>query len=275
MMRCSELPHTTFGPTDMRCVLFAFVLWILPGTVAAQSAPLAGAQRATRMELADRAQQLEAQIASAGKVEQRNKLLAEQAAIRARLESGDFRVGDRFLFIVRFDSVRTDTASVRDSLKVSLLNLPDLSLKGVLRSELGAHLEAHVSRYVRNAEVRANVLTRVAILGAVARPGYYYAAPDRPLSDLVMLAGGPAPNANLKQLEITRGRTRMLSAKDSRKYLEEGRTLEQLDVQGGDEVRIPEKKRVNWQLIIQLFFILSSFAFAAVNFLRWYYERQE
>ncbi|MBX9855996.1 MAG: SLBB domain-containing protein [Gemmatimonadaceae bacterium] len=259
----------------MRCLLFALLVIALPGTVSAQSAPLAGAQRATRTELAEWAQQLDAQIASEGKTDQRNKLQAEKAAIRARLESGDFRVGDRFLFTVRFDSVRTDTASVRDSLKVSLLNLPDVSLKGVLRSELAAHLEAHVSRFVRNVEVRANVLTRVAILGAVARPGYYYAAPDRPLSDLVMLAGGPAPNANLKQLEITRGRTRMLSAKDSRKFIEEGRTLEQLDVQSGDEVRIPDKKRVNWQLVIQLFFILSSFAFAAVNFLRWYYERQE
>lgn len=253
----------------------ALVLAVAPVAVRAQ-AVVAGPQRATRAELVARAEQLEQQVAAGqGKDKDRKRAAAEAAAIRTRLTQGDFRVGDRFLVTFRLDSVRTDTASVRDSLKVSLLNLPEASLAGVLRSELDTHLSAHVARYVRNAELRAAVLTRVSVLGAVARPGFYYAAPDRPLSDLVMLAGGPAPNANLRQLEVRRGPVTLLKAKDSQRYLEQGRTLEQLDVQSGDDVRIPEKKRVNWQLVIQLFFIISSLSFAAINFLRWYYDRQD
>jgi hypothetical protein len=90
-----------------------------------------------------------------------------------------------------------------------------------------------------------------------------------------MLAGGPAVNANLSELEVSRGPLKVLRAKESKKAVKDGRTLEQLDVQSGDDVRIPEKRTINWQLVIQLFFILSSLLFAFVNFLQWYYGRDE
>lgn len=265
----------TFNLVVMRVLRLALFLCVLPLSLAGQSAPMAGAQRATRTELAARLQQLDGLVASAGKADQRSKLLAEQTAIRARLENGDFKVGDRFVMTLRFDSVRVDTASVRDSLVVSILNLPDLRLQGVLRSELDERLNQHVARYIRNASVRSNVLTRVAVLGAVRAPGFYYASPDRPVSDIVMLAGGPAPEANLGRFELRRGTTTLVEGKKSRELLESGRTLEQLDVQSGDEFRIPVKRKVNWQLVIQLFFIASSLFFAVFQFLQWYYGREE
>jgi hypothetical protein len=40
-------------------------------------------------------------------------------------------------------------------------------------------------------------------------------------------------------------------------------------------VRIPLKKHINWQLVIQLFFIISSVFFAIIQFLQWYYSRQQ
>jgi protein involved in polysaccharide export with SLBB domain len=265
----------TLNLVAMRVLLLALSLSLLPATIAAQSAPMAGAQRAARSELAARLQHLESLIASAGKADQRSKLQAEQTAIRARLENGDFKVGDRFVMTVRFDSVRVDTASVRDSLVVSILNLPDLRLQGVLRSELDEKLNQHVARFIRNASVRSNVLTRIAVLGAVRAPGFYYASPDRPVSDILMLAGGPAPEANLGRFELRRGTTTLVEGKASRELLESGRTLEQLDVQSGDEFRIPVKRKVNWQLVIQLFFIASSLFFAVFQFLQWYYNRQD
>jgi hypothetical protein len=241
----------------------------------AQSPASAGPQRASRAMLLARAADLEQAATAAPKSDTRKKAAAEAAAIRARLVQGDFRVGDRFLLTFRQDSVRTDTVAVRDSLMISVLNLPDVSLTGVLRSELDEQMLTHVQKYLRNADVRTNVLTRISVLGAVARPGFYYAAPDRSVTDLVMLAGGPAPTANLTQLEVHRGGTTLLKAKDSKRQLEQGKTLEQLDIQSGDEVRIPEKRRVNWQIVTQLFFILSSFLFAFINFLRWYYSRED
>jgi hypothetical protein len=251
------------------------VLVMLTSTAAAAQ-PTAGAQRATRAELSQRLSTLEQQLAGTSlKGATRTAAQGEVAAIKARLESGDFKVGDRFVVTMRFDSISTDTASVRDGLLVALFNLPDLSLKGVLRSELDERLSSHVARYLRNATIRANVLTRVGIFGAVGSPGYYLASPDRPISELVMLAGGPTPEANLNQLEIERSGKKILSAKDSKKALKEGKTLEQLDVQSGDDVRIATKRKINWQLLIQLFFIISSLFFAFIQFIQWYYGRDD
>ena len=241
-----------------------------------QPAPVAGAQRATRAVLAQRVAELEAQRAS-GRLSSAdgNRAAVELALIRMRLQLGDFRVGDRFVITLRQDSVRSDTASVRDSLKVSVVNLPDVSLAGVLRSELDERMSAHVARYLRGVSVRTSVLTRVAIFGAVKAPGFYYASPDRPLSDLVMVAGGPVERANLNEIEIMRGSETRLKPKNSKRVIKEGQTLEQLDVQSGDEVKIPTTKKINWQLAIQSLLLVSTLLFAGLQFLQWYYSRQD
>lgn len=259
----------------VRSTCVALVALLLAGKVEAQIAP-AGDQNATRAQLTEQVKKIESQIASNSlRGDARPRALSELAAIRNRLDRGDFRVGDRFILTIRQDSVRSDTVDVRDSLLVSVLNIPPVSVAGVLRSELNAKMGAHVARFLRNVDVNTNILTRVSILGAVQRPGFYYAAPDRPLSDLVMVAGGPGADANLAQLEIVRGSAKLLKAKDSKKLLKEGRTLEQLDVQSGDEVRIPQKRKFNWGIILQMMFLLSSLIFTFVNFLRWYYDRQD
>lgn len=245
-----------------------------PGTLDATT-PLAGAQRATRAQLTAHLARLEATLAGRGlQGDTRVRTMAEVAAVRQRLMQGDFRVGDRFVVALRHEAARTDTAAVRDSLRVTLFNLPDLSLEGVLRAELDERVTAHVARYLRNFTVRTNPLTRVAILGAVRMPGFYYVAPDRPISDLVMVAGGPAPDADLDQFEIRRGQDRLIKAKESRRLVKEGRTLEQIDVQSGDEAHIAVKRKLNWQVLVQLFFVISSILFTAIQFLQWYYNRQ-
>lgn len=259
----------------LRGVVVTGALALAPSWAGGQAVVSSGPQRATRAQLVELVGQLERTVASGAKGAARDRAAAALAATRTRLQQGDFRVGDRFVVTVRQDSVRSDTVDVRDSLRVSVLNLPELRLAGVLRAELDEQMSAHLARYLRNVEVRTRVLTRISILGAVLRPGFYYAAPDRPISDLLMLAGGPAVNANLSELEVSRGPLKVLRAKESKKAVKEGRTLEQLDVQSGDDVRIPEKRTINWQLVIQLFFILSSLLFAFVNFLQWYYGRDE
>ena len=259
----------------MRGVLLTIALAVpVPGI--AQEAPIGGAQRATRAALAERVAQLEQQ-SSAGSLSgsAKTRAASELSAIRMRLQQGDFHVGDRFVITLRQDAVTADTASVRDSLKVSVASLPDVSLAGVLRSELDERMTAHVARYLRGVTVRTSVLTRIAIFGAVRAPGFYYASPDRPVSDVVMIAGGPVELANLNEFEISRGSVKLLKAKDSKRAIKEGRTLEQLDVQSGDEVRIPTRKKINWPALVQLLFVFSTLFFAFLQFLQWYYNRQD
>lgn len=242
---------------------------------AMQAVEVPNRQMATRTELSERLAAMEKQAGDpSAKKDAKARALAETTEIRKRLAEGDFQVGDRFTYTIVLDTVSSDTASVRSGQVASISNLPDVRLKGVLRSELNELLKTHVSTYVKNATVRSLVLTRVSVLGAVLRPGYYYASPDRAITELVMLAGGPAVDANLAQIEVRRDNKTLLSAKDSKEAVKEGRTLEQVDIRSGDEVTIPTKKRVNWQAIIQLLLVLSSAVFAFFQFISWYYSRQ-
>ncbi len=245
--------------------------------VSAQVPVPPGAQRATRTELTARLSQVEQSIAAAGgRGKEGVRLEAEAQSLRRRLEEGDFRAGDRFLITLSQDAAqRSDTASVRDSLLVSLAGLPDLSLRGTLRSELNEKLGAHVARFLRNSSVRTLIFTRLAILGAVGSPGYYSVPPDRPMSDVLMMAGGAAKDANLGKLEVKRGGSVILSSKAANKAITEGRTLEQLDLQSGDELRIPAKRKASAQAIVQIMFFASTIFFAAINFIRFYYSQQQ
>jgi hypothetical protein len=248
--------------------IFAFiVLGSVP--LSAQPAPIGGPQRATREALKTRLATLEAQGGGRGSTGRQQEL----SAIRARLEQGDFKPGDRFVFSLRQDDVRSDTLVVRDSLQVAVLNLPEFSVKGVLRAELEDRLNAHVSRFLRNAVVRTTLLTRVSVTGAVGRPGFYYAVPDRPINDLLTSAGGPSAEADLNKLTVSRVGRSFVRGKAAKQAVQDGSTLEALDVQSGDTVHIPVKRRLNLQLIVQLMFTVLSLSFAALQFVQWYYGR--
>jgi protein involved in polysaccharide export with SLBB domain len=231
-------------------------------------------QRASRTELTAHLQDLE-RIASSGKLkgDAKNANTEEIADTRKRLANGDFNVGDKFLVTITQDSVRTDTVTVTDSLIVSFFALEPVSVRGVLRSELNDRMNAHVARFLRNVSVRTSLLTRLSVLGAVGRPGFFYYSPDQPISGVVMLAGGPAPTADLTKLEVYRGTRRIISDKDSKSALKDGRTIEELNIQSGDEIRIPVVRKFNWQIILQLLFLASTLFLTLINFLRWYYNR--
>lgn len=244
------------------------------GAAEAQRRPVGGEQRATRAQLTAQLSEVERQIGTARSTD-RSKLQAELAAIRTRLEVGDFRPGDRFVMRLRQDSVRSDTLVVRDSARVAVLNLPEFTVTGVLRSELEEKLAAHVSRYLRNAEVRTTQLTRVSVTGAVGNPGFYYVAPDRPINDLLTIAGGPAGDADLGKVTVSRVGKTLLNGKEAKTAVEQGQTLEALDIQSGDTVHVPLKRKADWATIIRLAFIVVSLFLAVIQFLQWYYNRPQ
>jgi len=249
---------------------------VAPSAYGQATSTAGGKSRASRVELATRVTELETETqGSSLKGQQRVSSLAQLADLRARLADGDFKAGDRFAVTITMDSSSRDTISVRDGAMVSVASLPDLSLKGVLRSELDSALTAHVLRYFKNVRLRTTPLTQISIIGAVGRPGFYWTSPDRPLADLLMIAGGPLPDANLREIEVRRSNSFVLSKKESRKALSQGRTMEEIDVRSGDEVKIPQKRKINWQVFIQLLLVISTTFFALVTFIQWYYSRQE
>jgi protein involved in polysaccharide export with SLBB domain len=179
---------------------------------------------------------------------------SEAFLLRTRLEKGDFQDGDRIVVKLLGNTQligwTNDTITVRAGRVLPLPQLADLPLTGVLRSELTRKISSHLAQYVKDSSVRATPLLRVAVLGQVRNPNYYYTSADVLLSDLVMKAGGPGANADMDNLVIRRGSEIIWSAKDTRAALNDGMSLDRLHLRAGDELYVDDMKgKVNWREI--------------------------
>ncbi len=159
--------------------------------------------------------------------------------------SGDFEVGDRIVMVVAGDPVLSDTFMVREGRVLDLPNLPPISVRGVRRADLQAHLTREIGRYIRNPDVRAHSLVRVAVLGGVSRPGFYAVSSDLMVTDLIMYAGGPGGNADIRRTTVRREGREVLDRRRMQSAMAEGRTLNDLNVRPGDELVVGEKRANN------------------------------
>lgn len=207
---------------------------------------------ATRAQLEARAAQDDHEAQTASDAAVRSQKMAEAAAIRERLRDGDFQVGDRVALVVRGDSALSDTTVVRAGRVIQLRGLPDISLAGVLHSELDDYLTKQLAKYLRNPEVEASSLVRIAVLGEVGRPGFYSVPADMTLSDAVMLAGGPTQGGDVNKTEIKRDNKPVYPDKVVRQAFASGTTLDQMNVRAGDQIVIGAKSNHDWLRIAQV-----------------------
>ncbi|MDQ6771161.1 MAG: SLBB domain-containing protein [Gemmatimonadota bacterium] len=224
------------------CILILVIVGLGGSSHAlAQSAtvPQDGHTFATRSELEAQAS------AAAGKGD-----AAAAYLIHQRLDHGDFREGDRIALKVQGGGGFADTLVVRAGNQLPLPQMGVLSLEGVLRSELGSQLTAFVGKFLRDPIVQANPLVRLAILGSVSHPGYYYAAADLPLSDVLMSAGGPTPNADFAKVSIRREGKVIVNEANTSTALADGMSLDRLNLQEGDEISVGSRRDLNWQIIV-------------------------
>ena len=168
-----------------------------------------------------------------------NKGRAGAALIRARLENGDFQAGDRVFIRVAGEPQLTDTFVVTSGIQLELPQVGTLSLQGVLRSELEERLKSHLARYLRDPVVEAHPLIRVLVEGGVLRPGYYGAAPQQPIVDVIAQAGGFTPQANSRDMRIERGERVIWSGKLLSDAMGHGHSIDQLSLRAGDRLYVP------------------------------------
>lgn len=173
--------------------------------------------------------------------------------LKQRLEKGDFQDGDRILLKVQGNALAgsafinfPETLTVRAGRKLELPRMADLSLDGVLRSELNDRLTQHIGQYVREPTVRSVPLVRLALLGSVGHPGYLYTSADAPLSDVLMQAGGPSGNADMNAVIIRRGGDVIWNAQDTKAAFADGLSVDRLHLRAGDEVAVPEQHHFPW-----------------------------
>ena len=167
---------------------------------------------------------------------------AEAAAIRARLTEGDFLVGDRVVVSLHVDTLVHDTLVVRDGVVLRIPSLVDVPLRGVLRSELESRVTQELSRVLRAPRVEVHGLLRMAVLGEVTRPGYYYVTADMLVSDAIMVAGGPTANAEPERSQVRRAGATLLEREDVHAAIQRGATLDALGLRAGDELVVGSRR---------------------------------
>jgi hypothetical protein len=62
------------------------------------------------------------------------------------------------------------------------------------------------------------------------------------LGQAIMVAGGPAGNANLEQVRIHRGLEQIMDGPTTQLALQQGLTLDQLNLQAGDQIEVPQRR---------------------------------
>lgn len=178
----------------------------------------------------------------------KNALLA--AAIRQRLRDGDFQVGDRVVVTITSDAIHRDTLVVHSGRILEVPGGITVPVAGVLRSELLQRVSNEVLKYVKASHIDVTPLMRIGIFGAVARPGYFAFAPDIPLTDAIMGAGGPTISADLDRSVVRRLDHEFRSTGETRSAIAEGLTLDQFGLTGGDEIVVGNRRDVSAATLI-------------------------
>lgn len=209
-------------------------------------APFAGAQeilgtqrrQASRAELEQAVSGAEA-VSASSDPKTREKLAAHVAALRQRLHNGDFVPGDRMYLTVLGDSSLTDTFTVKHDQRLQLPNIPEISLRGVLDSELSSHLSKELARYLKEPQVTAKGLIRLQVMGGIGRPGFMTVPNDQLVTDVIMAAGGPSQSGKFDDAIVKRGSKTFLEKKQFAEAVRTGRSVGDVSLRDGDEIFIP------------------------------------
>jgi polysaccharide export outer membrane protein len=161
--------------------------------------------------------------------------------IRARLDSGDFRPGDRIRLIVEGEKELSDTFTVGIGTELTLPQIGVVPLAGVLRAELPGRLMPVLRRYLREPVVHVRAMMRVSVEGEVNKPGFYAIAPETPLMDAFTVAGGLTRDARLDKMRVERDGAIVLSGRPLERLVRGGRSLDVLNLRAGDRVYVPKR----------------------------------
>lgn len=202
--------------------------------------------------------------------EVRDNALASMARIRGRLRDGDFDAGDRLILEVRNAPPEgrmgagtvvfpLDTITVRTGPSIAIEGMGNIPLDGVLRAELEPHLQREFGAFVRDPVVEATALVRVSVQGSVGSPGFYTVPAYLPLGEILMTAGGTGQGADLEEIRIERVDETVMEGDDVRRALADGRSLDQLNLEAGDQIVVPEQEESNiWGTLGRYALIISS-----------------
>jgi len=167
---------------------------------------------------------------------------AEAALVRTRLDEGDFQVGDQVDVAVVGEATLTNKFTVLQDRTLSFPQLPPVSVRGVLRSEIREYLTQEIGKYVKGPQVTIQgSYVRLAIMGSVGKPGFYTLPADMLIGDAIMQAGGPVGQPKLEKAVIRRNGKDVVPEGEVERAVQEGQSIDQLNLHGGDELVMVSK----------------------------------
>ena len=241
--RLADAPSLRWGG-GLLTVLFL----VFPGPARAQEPVDSRRPVATRPQLQQALADAEAIANSPAYSEAfRQSKLREAAKVRERLIEGDFYVGDEIMLRIDGDTALTGgLQQVRPGRVLQLPGLPDIPLRGVLRSELEGYLTEQLGRYIKAPQVSARPQIRLTILGGVGAPGFHQLDAEMLLSDALNAAGGIGNATDLSRSKIQRDDQEILNGEEFARAITDGTSLDQLNLRAGDVIDVGVQKKTNW-----------------------------
>jgi protein involved in polysaccharide export with SLBB domain len=116
-----------------------------------------------------------------------------------------------------------------------------------------------LSRYIREPEVLTQSMIRLQIRGQVGTQGFHTFPSDMLLTDAIMAAGAPSQGADWDDLHLERAGERIMDPDEVTDALAEGRSLDQLGLQNGDILVVPEDRPSTiWPRVLRWGAIIAS-----------------
>lgn len=123
---------------------------------------------------------------------------------------------------------------------------------------LAAKLTKYFTRPTVSIILKSPSQPYVSVFGEVLRPGAVEYQRGLRVTDYIALAGGPSPNANLKNVKVVRFSAADPSLTkitvidiDVNKILEKGLTQQNYELKAGDWISISKKFTINWTAVLQ------------------------
>lgn len=175
-----------------------------------------------------------------------NSACAEEAIISS---------GDILGITVLGESDLTKRVVVDAEGKISLPLAGEVEVGGVTTAEAAARLRNKLTKYIKNPQVTVEIAearTRLVVVsGAVKTPGVYPIEGGTTVMAALTLAGGYTPEADLSKVTVTRGpRKDQVVSLDLTQFLSGAKPTENILVQNGDTIVVPEKNPVSGSVYI-------------------------
>jgi protein involved in polysaccharide export with SLBB domain len=164
----------------------------------------------------------------------------------------DFLAGDAIKILIP-----ADTGSVLKGIyPIDATGMADLPIAGRVvvagksRQNIEQYLAGIWAPFLKDTHVQATPVIRVAIMGNVKIPGYYYPSPDAVIFDAINLAGGPVLPFKLEKTAHLRAGREVND--ELAMNISQGQTLREAGIVSGDEILIPMPERITMKEAIPL-----------------------